>query len=153
MHSRIFQVSMTPIEKTDYINESNYYDHWFTRTIADYVSDSTNRAEDINWLSSCNGIVVSDDENEESLIVINREEYFKNQFNAFKEAIEIIKDFTITEFANGSSYDIWKVNNAYEDKYGFYVDEDGELVTLDEFIRTCALNTKYYIGGTVDYHY
>lgn len=145
---------MKPIENTDYIDESNYYDHWFTNSIADYVSDSTNRVEDINWLESCTkGIIVSSDEDGEFLIVTNREKYFKNAFEDFKEAIEIIKDFTITEFANGSSYDIWKVSNAYEDKYGFYVDADGKLITLDNFVRMCALNEKYYIGATLDYHY
>ena len=154
MHSRIFQVSMKPIENTDYIDESNYYDHWFTNSIADYVSDSTNRIEDINWLESCTkGIIVSSDEDGEFLIVTDREKYFKNKFDAFKEAIEIIKDFTITEFVNDLSYDIWKVNNAYENKYGFYVDTDEELITLDEFVRTCVLNAKYYIGATLDYHY
>ena len=154
MHSRIFQVSMKPIEKIYYIDESNYYDHWFTREIADYVDDDTNRVEDINWLASCaKGIIVSSDEDGEFLIVTDREKYFRNAFDAFQEAIETIKDFTITEFINCSSYDIWKVNNAYEDKYGFYVDADGELITLDRFVRTCALNAKYYIGATIDYHY
>ena len=47
MHSRIFQVSMEPIEKDDYILERDYWDHWFTREIADYVNGSTNRNDDI----------------------------------------------------------------------------------------------------------
>lgn len=152
MHSRIFQVSMEPILKTYYINESNYYDHWFTREIADYISDSTNRAEDIDWLASYGkGIVVSADEDGEFLIVTDREKYFKNAFEDFKEAIDEIKNCTITEFSKGL-HNMWKITSAYEDKYGFYVDADGELITLDRFVRTCALNAKYYIGATVDYH-
>ena len=53
MHSRIYQISKTPIDRDDYIEESNYYDHWFTSSIADYVSGDTNRDDDIEWLQNC----------------------------------------------------------------------------------------------------
>ena len=64
-HSRIFQVSQKPIEKADYIEDSNYWDHWFTRTLADYVADS-NREEDIEWLSTARlkGIIFNKDEHD-----------------------------------------------------------------------------------------
>ena len=153
MHSRIFQVSMEPIEKADYIDESNYYDHWFINSIADYVSDDTNRTEDLDWLTSyVKGIVVSDDEDGEFLIVTDREKYFKNAFEDFKKVIDEIKNCTIKEFSKGL-HNMWRIIHTYEDKYGFYVDADGELITLDNFVRTCALNEKYYIGATLDYHY
>ena len=45
------------------------------------------------------------------------------------------------------------LKNANENKFGFYVDADGELMTFDTFIRKCVTNEKYYIGGTVDYHF
>lgn len=153
MHSIIFQVSMDPIKKCDYITESDYWDHWFTREIADYVSDSKRRTTDIDLLVLCKkGINVSADTYGEFLIITDREKYFQTAFDSFKKAVENIKDFTITEFINASSYDIWKVSNAYEDKHGFYINADGELITLDEFVRSCALNEKYYIGGTLYYH-
>lgn len=47
MHSRIYQISKTPIDRDDYIEESKYYDHWFLNSVADYVDDDTNRDDDI----------------------------------------------------------------------------------------------------------
>ena len=44
-------------------------------------------------------------------------------------------------------------NEAYDDKYGFYVDFDGYVQTLDHFIRENGDGGKYYIGATLDYHY
>ena len=40
---------------------------------------------------------------------------------------------------------MWSLSNAYEEKFGFYVDADGEVLTFDSFVRSCATNEKYYI--------
>lgn len=152
MHSRIFQVSMEPIEKDDYILESDYWDHWFTREIADYVNGSTNRNDDIRWLMMCcDGFTFDNDDKGEYFIVEDKEIYFKEKFERFMQTIDKIKDYTLEDFSKGF-FEMWGLKDAYEDKYGFYIDADGELITLDRFIRACALNAKYYIGGTIDYH-
>ena len=153
MHSRIFQVSMEPIEKDDYILESDYWDHWFTREIADCVNGSTNRNDDIRWLMMCcDGFTVDNDDKGEYFIVADKEIYFKEKFERFMQTIDKIKDYTLEDFSKGF-FEMWGLKDAYEDKYGFYIDADGELITLDRFVRTCALNAKYYIGATVDYHF
>ena len=155
MHSRIFQVSMEPINKHEYIEESDYWDHWFTNEIADYVNDNTNRCDDIEWLRNCyehNGMEFGSDNNGEYFIVESREQYFKRSFDRFKAAIDKIKDCTLEDFANGLEH-MWHIEDAYENKFGFYVNADGETINLDSFIRACALNEKYYIGGTIDYHW
>lgn len=54
---------------------------------------------------------------------------------------------------------MWQLKDAYEDQFGFYVkDSDDEfncdeLVTLTSFLRSAQPNTRYYIGGTLGYHY
>lgn len=154
MHSRIFQVSMEPIDKDDYIEESDYYDHWFTNSVADYVSDSKYRDEDLKWIEDCydtRGIKFGVDNNGEYLIVEDKRKYFENSFNKFMKALDKIKDCTIDDFATGVD-GMWKLKDSYEEKFGFYVDADGELMTFDSFVRHCAVGRKYYIGGTVDYH-
>lgn len=153
MHSIIFQVSEKPIDKADYIDESNYiYDHWFTNSVADYVSNSCYRDEDLKWFEDCaKGITCGKDENGEYFIITSKEEYFESAFNRFKKLIDDIKDCTINDFAEGID-EIWSIKNVYEDKYGFYVDIDDDLMSLDSFVRLCNKNVKYYIGGTVDYH-
>ena len=152
MHSRIFQVSLEPINKADYIEESNYWDHWFLNEVADYVVDSDDRNADIAWLKDCEkGYTVNHDANGDYLVITSRTDYFKNAFKRFAETLEQIKNCTIENFATGM-YEIWGLENSYEDKFGFYVDADGELMTFDSFVRHCAEGEKYYIGGTIDYH-
>lgn len=152
MHSRIFQVSMEPIHKGEYISESDYYDHWFTNTWADYVSDDCNREDDIKWLAECaKGYVVNKDAHGDYLIVYNKEDYFADAFETFKEELIKIGCPTLTEFASG--IDLYRLNSSYEEKCGFYVDVDGELMTFDAFVRGCAQGEQCYIGGTVDYHF
>ena len=156
MHSRIFQVSINPIEKADYIDESHYCDHWFTNQIADYVSDNCNRNDDIEWLKNCiNGCGFGADNYGEYLVVNSREEYFNNAFEDFKEIVDRLSVVTLQEFTNKYkvSYDVWAIKNTYEDKNGFYIDADGELMPFDKFIRWCAIGEKYYFGATIDYHY
>jgi hypothetical protein len=153
MHSRIFQISFDPIEKKEYIVESNYWDHWFVREIADYVNGNTDRDDDIKWLEDCcDGFVFGKDDDGEYFIVENKEEYFKEKFERFMQTLDKIKNYTLKDFTNGF-FEMWTLKDAYEDKFGFYVDADGELMNLDDFVRGCAKGEKYYIGGTIDYHW
>lgn len=155
MHSRIFQVSTEPIDKADYITESDYWDHWFMYSIADYVNENCFRDEDLKWLEDCydeKGIKFGVDNNGEYLIIESKEEYFKNAFKRFQELLDKVKGYNINGFINGIN-EMWELKNAYEEKYGFYVQtDDNGLITLDEFIRVYEENQKYYIGGTIDYH-
>lgn len=155
MHSRIFQVSLKPIEKCDYITENDYYDHWFTREWADYVSGDCDRKDDIQWLKDCyetKGVEFGADDNGEYIIIKNKQSYFEDTFKNFMELIDKIKNYTLEDFTNGI-HEMWSLKNAYEDKMGFYADADGELLTFDDFIRQCVTEEKYYIGGTIDYHF
>ena len=156
MHSRIFQLSSEPIKKENYITESNYYDHWFATGWADYVSDDCDRSEDIEWLQECvNGIVFGQDEQGEYLTVESKTAYFSRKFEAFKTILNEIKDCTLEEFSMDINMDMkmYRLKQSYVDKTGFYVDVDGQLQTFDEFVRYSEIGDKYYIGGTVDYHF
>ena len=154
MHSRIFQVSTNPINETDYIDECCYWDHWFINEVADYVANSTDRDGDIEWLMEYSkGIIISEDENGKFLIVTDKEKYFKNAFENFQEAINKVSKYTIDDFIQSSSYEIWKIKDSYENMFGFYIDCNDDLMSLDRFVRLSPINKKYYIGGTVDYHF
>ena len=151
MHSRIFQVSSEPIKKEDYIEEATYWDHWFIGEIADYVADS-DRNYDIKWLKGCcDGVTFGTNDNGEYFIVESKEQYFQHKFKRFKNAVDTIKSCTLEEFTK-EMHAVWELKNAYEERFGFYVDTDGELLNFDNFIRLCVTNEKYYIGGTIDYH-
>ena len=159
MHSRIYQISINPIHKYDYIDESNYYDHWFTNSVADYVNGDTDRADDIEWLKSCydnSGLSFGADENGEYFIVEDKTKYFADKLETFQANLKELSAITLDDFAI-SKYDMqmYRLKEAYEDKYGFYVDDDGGwgMNTLDACIRYSENGTKYYIGATIDYHF
>lgn len=153
MHSRIFQISKEPIDKADYIDSGYYdYDHWFTNSVADYVSDDCNRDADIEWLKSCaKGLIFDKDNYGDYFVVKNKEDYFESKFKTFQTSLDKIKECTIEDFSNGM-LGIWSLKNAYEEKFGFYVDVDGEVISFDSFVRCFAVNEKWYVGNTLDYH-
>ena len=154
MHSRIFQVSLKPINESDYKTEFDYIDvdSWFLRSIADYVNDNTDRDDDIDWLISCvQGIDFGKDEFGEYFIIRNKCDYFERSFIEFKDTM-LKMNCTLEEFSKGLPQ-MYLIQNAYNDEYGFYADVDGELLTFDSFIRLCVTDEKYYIGKTIDYHY
>jgi len=157
MHSKIYQISTTPIDKCNYIEEDDYYDHWFTNSIADYVSENTDRDDDIKWLEDClcnEGLSFGTDNNGEYFIVSNKAKYFESKFEEFKKMLKELSNATFDDFI-GYQCDsqMYRLREVYEDKFGFYVDQDGDLMVFDEFIRRSHGSEKYYIGATIDYHF
>lgn len=158
MHSRIYQISKAPIAKYDYIEEDNYYDHWFTNEIADYVDGATDRESDIGWLKDCyknRGLSFGTDNNGEYFIVEDKAKYFTINFEAYQKALKELSELTLDDFMNGKcGLVLYRLREAYDDKFGFYVEcEDCGCETFDGFIRYATVGTKYYIGATIDYHF
>ena len=157
MHSRIYQISTKPIHKDDYIDESNYYDHWFLHSVADYVNDDTDRTDDIKWFKECyekDGLSFGTDENGEYFIVEDKVKFFEPNFKRFQNALQGLSTVTLDDFITGKcGYQLYDLKSAYDEKFGFYVDgEEFYLQTLGGFVRYAEVGTKYYIGATIDYH-
>lgn len=159
MHSRIFQLTKEPLAPEEYISEGDFYEHWFLDTIADYVSDACIREEDIEWLKKrARGYRIASDDNGIFLEVYSKEEYFEFAYQRFYQLIKKIERCTLAEFANGID-GMFELKDAYDDRFSFYVysddedDDGGNLDTFDSFIRGAEIGVKYYIGGTVDYHW
>lgn len=52
MHSRIFQITISPVPFENWVTSSEFdCDHWFTQSIADYVTSVDDRAESLSWLA------------------------------------------------------------------------------------------------------
>ena len=157
MHSRIFQLSENHIPNEDYISNAEFIDHWFLYSVADYTNDATDRSEDIEWLKSIydgKGLNFGVDEGGEYVIVADKVIYFQNSFYAFQNMLKVLQGATLEEFISSkTSMGVYQLNEAYDDKYGFYVNVDGYMQTLDHFVRESSNGKKYYIGATIDYHY
>lgn len=157
MHSRIYQISKTPIDREDYIEEDKYYDHWFTSRIADYVNGDTNRDDDIEWLRDCyenKGLSFGKDDNGEYFIIENKAKYFESDFEGFQRTLNELSKKTLDDFIGHTNEMLmFRLNNLYEDEYGFYVeDEYCGCATFSSFMRHATVGDKYYIGATIDYH-
>ena len=160
MHSRIFQISETPVKKDEYITSDYYYDNPTVLNMSDYTSDDTDRSEDIEWLKEyMDGVL---EFNGDSFTVINRKNYFTEKFNGFKEQLAIIQarldmDYFMSDKTNKNDidFDMYELKTAYEDKLSFWADtEDWGIIPMDKFMRDAAKEGEtYYIGGTVDYHF
>ncbi len=160
MHSRIFQMSKTPIDRDDYIEEDKYYDHWFTSSIADYVDGDTDRDDDIVWLKDCyekKGLSFGQDDNGEYFIIEDKTKYFEANFEKFQKELKELSEKTLDDFMGGeSNMSLYRLKASYDDELGFYVDDRNEyhgLVTFDRFMRCATVGEKYYIGATIDYHF
>ena len=151
MHSRIFQVSYEPIDVEDYLQEYELHDTSFIGHIADYVCASSREA-DIERLKDCAlGYEVGLDENGEDFIITDKKAYFESAYKCFRKALGEIYACSLDDFTKEIP-SMWNLNDAYEDEFGFYVYTDYPI-PFDEFVRNSPVGQKFYIGGTVDYHF
>lgn len=158
MHSKIFQVSSEPIQEDNMIQEYRYEDN-LMNGIADYVVKQTQTDDiksDLSWLSqACEGIKV--DVDKRTLIVTSKEEYFEQKHEQFRELAEKLSNISLEDFiSTKADFDFYDLKCAYEDKHGFYLDDNDEycgLAPMDNWIRYAEENKVYYIGSVFDYHF
>lgn len=161
MHSKIFQIARNEDLLISPLSEDDILDNGFLdRVGADYVSNITNREDDIAQLTEIPGITVTLD----TLTVTSKADYMRGNFTLFKEKLNYLNSIGVKEFTEGSSslaYSMYMLNEAYNDKLGYYVwlvesDSDitcGCLYTFDEFVRMTDEGVLHHIGNTLDYHY
>src|SRR5699024_11195444 len=145
MHSRIYQISKEPIVKDDYVSEDLFYDEIFNH-VADYVTEETNREDDINWLvGSLSDVPYTFNQDEESMVFHEgfKEGYIEIDFIKCKS---LTANMTLDSFSNNhidgmNRYGISKCRN---DKFGVYtIDDDNMVQTMHEFNHDIEENTKY----------
>lgn len=153
MYNAIFQISINPIEENCYITESDLYDTWFEREIALYVSDEVNRETEIKILKDSTqnkGISFGEDEHGSWFVIESKEKFFEDNFVKFKEELTNLAKLTLEDFST-KTLGTYFLNKHFDDKYGVYFHVDGEIMTLDNFVRICLTGEKHYIGGVVGY--
>lgn len=157
MHSRIFQVSEKPI--TEFTDEYRY-EEGFVGSHADYVVgveyDSEDYISDLKWLQNvAEGIEVN--LKEKTITITSKKRYFSEKHDKFQELLEKLHDMTLDEFISPKNrFDVADLNDAYEDKYSFYIDDNDEffgITNLDNWVRNTEEGKKYYIGSIFDYHF
>lgn len=155
MHSRIYQISSEPIKEENLIEEYRY-DEWDR---ADYVVKETSETDidsDLEWLQTANkGITV--DIKEKTIVITSKKEYFDKKHDEFRELTEELSNITLEEFISTKNhFTIEDLKDAYENKHGFYIDDNDEyigLTNLDNWVRNAEEGKEYYIGNIFDYHF
>ncbi|MCR5669654.1 MAG: hypothetical protein K6G10_01495 [Butyrivibrio sp.] len=153
-HSRIYQISRSPISKDDYIDESRYYD-CFVGEIADYVSEDTDRDEDIKTLKASLGdaAVIEGDK----LTITNKQSFFKRNYRNWIAMLNKLKDISLEEFCEpDKDLNIFRLNCLYNDRHDIYMDDNDEECgnqTLSDFLRDADDGDVFYLGATIDYHF
>lgn len=160
MHSRIFEISRTPIDPEDYLKEYSIPDG-FCGAIADYVDEDTDRKSDIEWLMQYLNGAATYSEEDDSLSFQPKamKKVFSAKYIAFRESLNDLSSVSEEVFF-GESHDrdlsmmMYRLKEAYSNEFGFYIySHDWGLLTLDEWLRDADPSEKYYIGGTLDYHF
>lgn len=158
MHGRIHQIETHPITEDEPLHISWHTDD-IKPEIADYVDDDLNPTNSISWLKEnlanrCGDTIILLDDG----FILHegfREAYFRRPYARFQEYLRRLSTCTFTDFANGGmgGY-IFDVRDAYNETFGDYVwSEDNSLETRDEFMRHAKPGSRYYFGGTLDYHW
>lgn len=155
MHSKIFQVSKQPIAKKDYYNADKYLD-WFVGEIADYTDDIHDEQDIIScleWLGEVNGLSVG--VGNRTLCVESRALYFKDRYTSFQHALRKVQNADFEAFCDDVmlKYNVSALAGVYNDRFGFYIDFDDDLMSLDEWVRYVKEGRMFYIGAVIDYHF
>ena len=158
MHSRIFELSRTPVSPEDRFNTNDIPEDFF-HNIADYAIDDTDRTADIDWFVSCYRSIITLGEDGECFTFnhMAKQDYFRFKHLKFIEKAEELSALSLDAFMGETPYPIdfavYELNDAYNDKFSFYIYFENELVPMDEFMRTFSLEGTFCFGGTVDYHF
>lgn len=163
MHSKIIQLETLPIGDVGKICQDDFCEHWFTNSIADYVDEDCDPKDTLDMLRAILGackdhVEFFEDEDGEGVIFKEgfEHEYFAGEYRAFCDALKALEaEATIENFCNGEiGTAMYRLKETYDDEYGYYIQSsDTGLKTLNRFLRYIKPDTKYYFGGTVDYHF
>jgi len=150
-----------PISEDEHICESDFFDHWFTKSIADYVSEDVNRdvliASFREWLENFGSCKFDEESASFTFYARFHESYFKYKYERFKKQVELFEKITFQEFCHDNSQInslLSNLQSAFSESFEDYVSSDEfEPITMDEFLRTAEIGKPYFIGGILDYHY
>ena len=162
MHSRVFQISTTQIDKENYLNEDtlNQGDNSFYDYCAD-ISDEERKEEITNLVNSILPKGMFELVSEDTIRYTgDGMEQWKEKYAAeIRKKADAITTENMLEFV-GPVYQLEKaLENPLDIAYHFYLDGEGyqsfaeKSFAFMEFVCTLEPGTILYIGGVIDYHF
>lgn len=169
MYSTIIQLETNPISEPEKLTvgemETNDYYDWFFASVSDGVEKPESPEEVIEGFieeMQYFGDVEVGSDDKGQWISFNkgfRRSYFEKIYPRFEEALkEMVEKANLDAFCG---YEIgsllYPLKLAVENWTHIYIKSEGlGLITLNDFVRSIVEvrpNEKYYIGGTIDYHF
>ena len=155
MHSKVYEIIATEnIDGYEFeLVESSLYDE-SSRHGFDYVSEDTNRVEDIEWLFSwlqTKPYIKCGKDDKGYFIEISegaKDELIKE---IWAEINSLYSDYLSIESKSPGML-LHRMKMAISDEYSFRFYENGILNTFQSLVTDYKPN-KFYIGNTLDYHY
>lgn len=163
LYSTIIELSSSPVAESEWVC-SDELPEWFYGDIADYIGDADDRMLSLQCLArDMDGFADFDlEQNCLTLKADAKEKYFQGAYRKYKETLEKLAQVPLEEFSgismappsSGSlSALMYSLRSTIEDRFGTYIYADGELTTLDEWLRYASAGDVYYIGGVMNYHF
>lgn len=158
MHSRIFEIGITPIPEDDRITE--YSLDQGDVPMADSYDKTDDREHDLAWLMEhleemARGLVKRDGDAFTFLPGFKRA-YCTSQFKEFHRIAKRLAAMTNEDFVKRSpELDVMAIRDTFDDQFGFYVCLSVGCCceTIGDWVRwDVAEGNTYYVGGIVDYH-
>lgn len=163
MYSTIIELSSSPVAESERACSDELPD-WFHGDVADYIVDADDRTRFIQYFAQDMDDIADFDLGLDCLTLKAdaKEKYFQGSYRKYKETLEKLAQVPMEEFSGlskaspdseGLAALMYSLRSTIEDRFGTYIYEDGELVTLDEWLRYASIGNVYYIGGVMSYHF
>ncbi len=160
MVASIYQISLTPIAKEQWIKEDDFYDTLLYEQISTYIQIENDRTGSIRklrlWLEKSELGSVSDDQ-----IVFHpdlwKSAYFSNQLEDFQNAAMVLSQTDMKQYFSDTDSILdmlWETEKYLINRYSDYIYlEAGYVIPMDSFLRSAEPGKPYYIGGVCKYRF
>lgn len=159
MHSRIFEISFSPVAPEDRIDEEAFYEDSCVLSHSDYVGDpmtGDDYEKDFDYFVKLfSPFIASFDKKSHGVTLVPVEKRVELVRQWFLEASDNIRDVALSASPDGVGLTHYRMKKAVEEYHGigylFYTDygmTSGEFVT-----ELTGFPDTIYIGGILDYHY
>ena len=157
MHALVFEVSH---EREDLGQDLPEY---FVPSVADWYQElgKEHHGSAVESLKSAmNQLLEINTETGEMKAIFTEEalkKYFQSDYENFRKELGLLQSITLEQFAgivpNRIETSLYRLKDAYEGSTTYiYLSDDGEVITLESFLRRLKPGEQMYLGTVWDYH-
>ena len=154
MHGRIFEIREERLPREEWMKASDFYEE-DTRGWCDYLHDSEDRKDDLDWLKSGLPSSIFKLDGDKIEIISDGKEFVEEWIAELKEEVNKLTYDTFTQGVAATKVKT-KLNSMIKSGFMFYTDYACYPHNPTSFIRDCITahqGKTFYVCGIIDYHY